>query len=94
MPYRAFDFVHDLETIANSPSVKHAFKKFEPLTDALIAKGAKLVSIKTGGLIKGSNKKGQAKLIKAHVGEYVLPVGVKPTMTQKKAVAKRKMKAK
>ena len=47
---------------------------------------------KTGGRIKG--KKGKGKLALVHGGEYVLPVGVAPTVAQKKAVAKRKARAK
>ena len=46
---------------------------------------------KTGGKISG--KRGRPKEIIAHSGEYVLPLGVKPTVAQKKEVAKRKAKA-
>ena len=46
---------------------------------------------RTGGVVKG--KKGKARLAQVHGGEYVLPIGVKPTVAQKKAVAKRKAKA-
>ena len=46
---------------------------------------------KTGGKIGG--KRGKAKIIKAHSGEYILPLGVAPTVSQKKAVAKRKKAA-
>ena len=46
---------------------------------------------KTGGTIKDT--RGRPKIIQAHAGEYVLPLGVKPTVAQKKAVAKRKAKA-
>ena len=46
---------------------------------------------KHGGTIKGG--RGRPKIIQAHAGEYVLPLGVKPTVAQKKAVAKRKAKA-
>ena len=46
---------------------------------------------KNGGTIKGA--RGRPKIIQAHAGEYVLPLGVKPTVAQKKAVAKRKAKA-
>ena len=49
-------------------------------------------TFKTGGVIKG--KRGRPKKIIAHAGEYVLPLGVKPTVAQKKEVAKRKAKAK
>ena len=47
---------------------------------------------RTGGVIKG--KRGRSKKIIAHAGEYVLPLGVKPTVAQKQEVAKRKAKAK
>ena len=47
---------------------------------------------KNGGTVKG--KKGKGKLAVVHGGEYVLPVGVKPTASQKSAVAKRKARAK
>ena len=46
---------------------------------------------KHGGTIKGA--RGRTKIIQAHAGEYVLPLGVKPAVAQKKAVAKRKAKA-
>ena len=46
---------------------------------------------KYGGTIKGA--RGRPKIIQAHVGEYVLPVGVKPTKAQKSAVAKKHAKA-
>ena len=48
-------------------------------------------SFKTGGKIAG--KRGRPKKIIAHSGEYILPLGVAPTLAQKKAVAKRKAKA-
>ena len=44
---------------------------------------------RTGGRIKG--KKGKGKLALVHGGEYVLPVGVAPTVAQKKAVANEKL---
>ena len=47
---------------------------------------------KNGGAVKG--KRGAPKKAIVHGGEYVLPVGVKPTATQRKAVAARKKKAK
>ena len=50
-----------------------------------------LMPFKKGGRIRGG-KKGQPKPILAHVGEYVLPVGVKPTKAQIKAVALRHKK--
>ena len=48
-------------------------------------------TFKTGGRVGG--KKGKARLAKLHGGEFVLPVGVAPTLKQKKAVAKRKKAA-
>jgi hypothetical protein len=45
-----------------------------------------MLPFKKGGRVPG--KKGAAKKIIAHGGEYVLPVGVKPTKAQKAAVAK------
>jgi hypothetical protein len=47
---------------------------------------------RNGGTVKG--KKGKGRLAVVHGGEYVLPVGVKPTASQKSAVAKRKARAK
>ena len=41
---------------------------------------------KNGGRVKG--KRGKAKIAQVHAGEYILPVGVAPTLKQKKAVAK------
>ena len=49
---------------------------------------APMLAFKKGGKVPG--KKGKAKMAIVHGGEYVLPVGVKPTVGQKKAVAKRK----
>ena len=46
---------------------------------------------KNGGRVKGA--RGRPKIIQAHVGEYVLPVGVKPTKAQKSAVAKKHARA-
>ena len=54
--------------------------------------GGFLSPYKNGGMVKG--KKGKAVQILAHGHEYILPVGVAPTLKQKKAVAKRKAKAK
>jgi len=51
--------------------------------------GGFLSPYKNGGVIKGS-KKGKAIQIIGHVGEYILPIGVKPTKAQKAQVAKRK----
>ena len=47
--------------------------------------------LKNGGRVKGA--RGKPKIIQAHVGEYVLPVGVKPTKAQKTAVAKKHAKS-
>jgi hypothetical protein len=52
--------------------------------------GKALMPFKKGGKVPG--KKGAPKVIMAHGGEYVLPVGVKPTKAQKAQVAKRKAK--
>ena len=49
---------------------------------------------RTGGHVGKGGKKGKARLAVVHNGEYVLPVGVKPTKSQKSAVAKRKARAK
>ena len=46
---------------------------------------------KTGGRVSG--KRGKARIAQLHGGEFVLPIGVAPTLSQKKAVAKRKAKA-
>lgn len=51
-----------------------------------------LAPFKTGGRVGG--KRGKAIPILAHGGEYVLPAGVAPTASQKKAVARRKAAAK
>lgn len=58
---------------------------------ALPAAGAAL-GFKNGGKVPG--KKGKAVKATVHGGEYVLPVGVKPTKTQMKAVATLKLKDK
>ena len=50
--------------------------------------GGGLLPFKKWGKVPG--KKGAPKLILAHGGEYVLPIGVKPTKAQKAKVAKRK----
>ena len=44
------------------------------------------LGFKKGGKVPGA--KGAPHKAIVHGGEYVLPVGVKPTMAQKKAVAK------
>ena len=54
--------------------------------------GGFLSPYKTGGTVKG--KKGMPVQILAHAGEWVLPVGVKPTKSQKAEITKRKKKAK
>jgi hypothetical protein len=54
---------------------------------ALPAAGVAL-GFKNGGKVPGVT--GQPVKAIVHSGEYVLPVGVKPTAAQKKAVAKRK----
>lgn len=65
-------------------------KPFKPITNSLIHKAEqKIQSLAVGGVVKGK-KKGMPKLVKAHVGEFVLPIGVKPTVAQRKAVAKGK----
>lgn len=51
--------------------------------------GGALLPFKNGGRITG-RKKGKGKIILAHVGEFVLPIGVNPTKAQKSAVEKRK----
>ena len=43
-----------------------------------------LLPFKNGGKVPG--KKGKPRMILAHGGETVLPVGVKPTAAQKKAI--------
>jgi hypothetical protein len=44
-----------------------------------------LLGFRKGGLVPGP--KGKARKIIAHGGEYILPLGVKPTLAQKKKVA-------
>ena len=56
------------------------------------AAGTVFEPFKNGGPVKG--KRGAPRKAIVHGGEYVLPVGVKPTATQRKAVAARKKKAK
>jgi hypothetical protein len=53
--------------------------------------GGELIPFRTGGRIPG--KRGAPKKILAHGQEYILPVGVSPTKSQKKAVAKRKARS-
>ena len=64
----------------------------EKIGEAVGGLGGALVPFKTGGRVKGM--KGKAMKAIVHGGEYVLPVGVKPTKSQKTQVAKRKAKAK
>ena len=54
--------------------------------------GGFLSPYKNGGMVKG--KKGKAVQILAHGQEWVLPIGVKPTKSQKAEITKRKKKAK
>jgi len=49
-----------------------------------------MLAFKKGGKVPG--KKGKAKMAIIHGGEYVLPVGVKPTVGQKKLWQKEKPK--
>ena len=51
-----------------------------------------LAPFKNGGAVGG--KKGKAKVILAHGGEYVLPANAKPTKAQKAIVARNKKNAK
>lgn len=50
------------------------------------------LAFKHGGTVPG--KRGRPRKAIVHGGEYVLPVGVKPTVAQKKAVNKMKADAK
>lgn len=54
--------------------------------------GGSIMPFKKGGRVPGS--RGKPKLILAHGGEYVLPVGVAPTKAQKAKVAKKKGRGK
>ena len=54
--------------------------------------GGELIPFRNGGRVPGA--RGKPKKILAHGQEYVLPVGVKPTKAQKRAVAYRKSKSK
>jgi len=56
--------------------------------EAIGSVGGGFLPFEKGGSVKG--KKGKPVKAILHSGEYVLPVGVKPTMAQKKAVAKGK----
>ena len=74
---------------------KHFFGKGGQKIGAAVGSvaGGFLSPYKNGGRIKGS-KKGKAVQIIGHVGEFVLPIGVTPTKSQKAEVAKRKKKTK
>ena len=52
--------------------------------------GQHLLGFKKGGRVGGA--KGKAKLAVVHGGEFILPVGVAPTIAQKSAVAKKHRK--
>lgn len=49
-----------------------------------------LLPFRKGGRIPG--KRGKARLVIAHNGEFILPLGVAPTKAQKAAVARRRRK--
>ena len=49
-------------------------------------------AFKNGGRVSG--KKNKSKLAVVHGGEFILPVGVAPTKSQKSAFAKKKARAK
>ncbi len=88
---------YSFSDFANDWDIKHIFHKLEPVTDAAINKAVpgpqvgKIQTLKTGGRVKGA-KEGAPKLIKAHVGEFVLPIAIKMPKSIKAAVAKRKVK--
>ena len=50
--------------------------------------GQRLLGFKRGGKVPGT--RGKPKIAIVHSGEYILPVGVAPTKSQKAAVARRK----
>lgn len=54
---------------------------------------AAALTLKTGGRVPGK-KIGAPRMALVHTGEFMLPVGVKPTAAQKKAVAALKAKEK
>ena len=56
------------------------------------AAGTAFEPFRHGGRVTG--KKGAARKIIAHSGEYVLPANAKPTLAQRRIVAKNKAKAK
>jgi len=79
-------------SFAGSKLGKHfGGKKGEHIGKVIGAAAGGLLPYKNGGVVKGP-KKGKAVKIIAHTGEYILPVGVKPTKKQKAQVAKRKKK--
>ena len=104
----AFDFVKGIENVGKSigqelgGGVGRVFggKKGESagrnIGGSLGAVGAPLaaatLAFKKGGRVPGPTGKPVKAVI--HGGEFILPVGVKPTMAQKKAVAKKKADAK
>ena len=53
--------------------------------------GAAIPVFRNGGRVKGA--RGKAKIAQVHAGEYILPVGVAPTLKQKKSVAKKHARA-
>jgi len=86
MGKKPFNFLKDVY----NPVAKVLKPVAKPVISALTNKAVeKIASFKTGGRVSGG-KVGTPKLIKAHVGEHILPVGVKPTASQKAAIAKRK----
>jgi hypothetical protein len=86
---KKFNFFKDVY----DPLAKRVKPIAKPLLGLLADKaGEKIQSLKTGGRVKG--KKNAPKKVLAHGGEFILPVGVKPTMAQKKEVAKRKARSK
>ncbi len=102
-PFKAFEKVGKTVGSELAGGVVHAFgggKRAETaarnLGGTLGEVGAPLAGValgafKTGGkiAIKGK-KKGAPVHIIAHQGEVILPIGVKPTIAQQKAIAKRK----
>ena len=79
-------------SFAGSKLGKHfGGKRGEHIGKVIGAAAGGLLPYKCGGVVKGP-KKGKAVKIIAHTGEYILPVGVKPTKKQKAQVAKRKKK--
>lgn len=75
--------LRDFGRFANNRDVKHAFHVGVPMVQTALQK------MKTGGAVKMAKGRKSAVVV-LHKGEYVLPAGVKPTVAQKKAVAKKK----